>query len=120
MTNVQTPNDALAIVAVACTRTMALRAVRSAKTAFLALRRPAPCRVLPLGLSDACGAENTSNTRSAGFSRLTHAIGGRMSGLGGVSIGYEQLEPSPVGSFTAGDYRIFDHPRRRACIRVWR
>jgi len=48
MTNVQTPNDALAIVAVACTRSMALRAVRSAKTAFLALRRPAPCRVLPL------------------------------------------------------------------------
>ncbi len=46
MTNAQTPNDALAIVAVACTRTLALRAMRSAKTASFALRRPADCRVL--------------------------------------------------------------------------
>ncbi len=46
MTNVQTPNDALAIVAVACTRRLALRAMRPATTAFIALRRPADCRVL--------------------------------------------------------------------------
>ncbi len=53
MTNVQTPNDVLAIVAVACTRSLALRAMRSAKIAAIALRRPADCQVL-LPLSPAC------------------------------------------------------------------
>jgi len=46
VTNAQTPNDALAIVAVACTRTLALRCMGPAKTAFIARRRPADCQVL--------------------------------------------------------------------------
>ncbi len=53
MTSVQTPNDALALVALACTRSLALRAMRPAKTAFIASRRPADCQVL-VHLPPAC------------------------------------------------------------------
>ena len=41
----QTHNDALALVVVSCTRNAALRAIRPAKTAFIAVRRPADRQV---------------------------------------------------------------------------
>ena len=45
MTGAQTHNDALALVAVSCTRNVALGAIRPAKTAFIAGRRPADRQV---------------------------------------------------------------------------
>ncbi len=46
MTDVQTINDAVAIVRVSCARVMGLRAWQLAKTAFTSLGGPGGCQVL--------------------------------------------------------------------------